>query len=122
MTAAMLRFLTAGESHGPSLTVIIEGMPAGLAHLVVPLIVLWACGELAAAEEAASELDAVTTTYTAPVFAASAALARKFGGDSSLAIAPDRKKFFSPRAYRQNPETASRDKYLLRNRADRVRA
>ncbi len=27
----MLRFLTAGESHGPQLTVIIEGLPAGLA-------------------------------------------------------------------------------------------
>ncbi len=27
----MIRFLTAGESHGPALTVIIEGMPAGLA-------------------------------------------------------------------------------------------
>jgi chorismate synthase len=27
----MLRFLTAGESHGPLLTVILEGMPAGLA-------------------------------------------------------------------------------------------
>ncbi len=27
----MLRFLTAGESHGPSLTAILEGMPAGLA-------------------------------------------------------------------------------------------
>jgi chorismate synthase len=27
----MLRFLTAGESHGPSLTVIVEGLPAGLA-------------------------------------------------------------------------------------------
>lgn len=26
----MLRFLTAGESHGPALTVIIEGMPAGV--------------------------------------------------------------------------------------------
>ena len=26
-----LRFLTAGESHGPSLTVIVEGLPAGLA-------------------------------------------------------------------------------------------
>ena len=26
----MLRFLTAGESHGPSLVVIIEGLPAGL--------------------------------------------------------------------------------------------
>ena len=26
----MLRFLTAGESHGKALTVIIEGMPAGL--------------------------------------------------------------------------------------------
>jgi chorismate synthase len=26
----MLRFLTAGESHGPSLTGILEGMPAGL--------------------------------------------------------------------------------------------
>ena len=26
----MLRFLTAGESHGPGLTVILEGMPAGL--------------------------------------------------------------------------------------------
>jgi len=25
----MLRFLTAGESHGPSLTIIVEGMPAG---------------------------------------------------------------------------------------------
>ena len=25
-----LRFLTAGESHGPGLTVIIEGLPAGL--------------------------------------------------------------------------------------------
>lgn len=27
----MFRFLTAGESHGPSLTAIVEGMPAGLA-------------------------------------------------------------------------------------------
>ncbi|GAB4537084.1 MAG: chorismate synthase [Anaerolineae bacterium] len=27
----MLRFMTAGESHGPSLTAILEGMPAGLA-------------------------------------------------------------------------------------------
>jgi chorismate synthase len=27
----MLRFLTAGESHGPALTIIVEGMPAGLA-------------------------------------------------------------------------------------------
>ena len=26
----MLRFLTAGESHGPSLTTILDGMPAGL--------------------------------------------------------------------------------------------
>ncbi len=26
----MLRFLTAGESHGPSLVVIVEGVPAGL--------------------------------------------------------------------------------------------
>src|SRR6204780_1763017 len=26
----MLRFLTAGESHGPSLVIIIEGLPAGL--------------------------------------------------------------------------------------------
>src|SRR5689334_5531525 len=27
----MLRFLTAGESHGPELLVIVEGMPAGVA-------------------------------------------------------------------------------------------
>ena len=27
----MLRWLTAGESHGPQLTVVIEGLPAGLA-------------------------------------------------------------------------------------------
>ena len=27
---AQLRFLTAGESHGPALTVILEGLPAGL--------------------------------------------------------------------------------------------
>ncbi|NIS33915.1 MAG: chorismate synthase, partial [Actinobacteria bacterium] len=26
----MLRFLTAGESHGPALTCIVEGLPAGL--------------------------------------------------------------------------------------------
>ncbi|MFZ4515172.1 MAG: chorismate synthase [Acidimicrobiia bacterium] len=30
----MLRFLTAGESHGPALTVIIEGMPAGVPVLL----------------------------------------------------------------------------------------
>ncbi len=30
----MLRFLTAGESHGPALTVIVEGLPAGLPILV----------------------------------------------------------------------------------------
>ena len=26
----MLRYLTAGESHGPALVVVVEGMPAGL--------------------------------------------------------------------------------------------
>ena len=26
----MLRFLTAGESHGPAVTAILEGLPAGL--------------------------------------------------------------------------------------------
>jgi chorismate synthase len=30
MTAAMLRFLTAGESHGKALVVIVDGVPAGL--------------------------------------------------------------------------------------------
>ncbi|HEX7135273.1 MAG TPA: chorismate synthase, partial [Iamia sp.] len=30
----MLRFLTAGESHGPALVVIVEGLPAGLAVTV----------------------------------------------------------------------------------------
>ena len=27
----MLRYLTAGESHGPALVAVIEGLPAGLA-------------------------------------------------------------------------------------------
>ena len=26
----MFRFLTAGESHGPGLTILVEGLPAGL--------------------------------------------------------------------------------------------
>ena len=30
----MLRFLTAGESHGPALVVIVEGLPAGLPILI----------------------------------------------------------------------------------------
>src|SRR5215471_11641486 len=30
MSARMLRFLTAGESHGQALVVIVEGLPAGL--------------------------------------------------------------------------------------------
>lgn len=30
----MLRFLTAGESHGPALTVVVEGLPAGLPILI----------------------------------------------------------------------------------------
>ncbi len=30
----MLRFLTAGESHGPALTVIVEGLPAGMPLLI----------------------------------------------------------------------------------------
>ena len=38
----MLRFLTAGESHGPSIVVILEGMPAG-----VPITVEEISGELA---------------------------------------------------------------------------
>src|ERR1700689_310937 len=38
----MLRFLTAGESHGPSIVVILEGMPAG-----VPITVEEIAGELA---------------------------------------------------------------------------
>ena len=33
----MLRFLTAGESHGPSLSVIVEGLPAGLSVRVEEL-------------------------------------------------------------------------------------
>ena len=33
----MLRFLTAGESHGPSLSVVVEGVPAGLAVSVEQL-------------------------------------------------------------------------------------
>ena len=35
---AMLRFLTAGESHGPALVVIVEGVPAGLAARCPPTI------------------------------------------------------------------------------------
>jgi len=33
-SSEMLRFLTAGESHGPALTVIVEGLPAGLPLLI----------------------------------------------------------------------------------------
>ena len=35
----MLRFLTAGESHGPTLVVTLDGMPAGL-QLDVPALVI----------------------------------------------------------------------------------
>ncbi|GIW10065.1 MAG: hypothetical protein KatS3mg061_1122 [Dehalococcoidia bacterium] len=38
----MLRFLTAGESHGPALTVIIDGLPAG-----IPLTEEWIARDLA---------------------------------------------------------------------------
>jgi chorismate synthase len=38
----MLRFLTAGESHGPILTAILDGMPANL-----PLSAEWINAELA---------------------------------------------------------------------------
>ena len=31
----MLRFTTAGESHGPALVSILEGMPAGMLTLIV---------------------------------------------------------------------------------------
>ncbi|HLH45827.1 MAG TPA: chorismate synthase [Acidimicrobiales bacterium] len=33
----MLRFLTAGESHGPGLVVVVEGLPAGLPVTVAPI-------------------------------------------------------------------------------------
>ncbi|NTW99969.1 MAG: chorismate synthase, partial [Geobacteraceae bacterium] len=33
----MLRYLTAGESHGPQLTAIIEGLPAGLSLTTDPI-------------------------------------------------------------------------------------
>ena len=35
-----LRFLTAGESHGPSLTAILDGMPAGLPLQLPPSLTL----------------------------------------------------------------------------------
>lgn len=38
----MLRFLTAGESHGPALVVVVEGLPAGL-----PILIEDVAGELA---------------------------------------------------------------------------
>src|SRR3954454_25007381 len=38
----MLRFLTAGESHGPALVVVVEGLPAGL-----PILIDDIAGELA---------------------------------------------------------------------------
>ena len=40
--AAVLRYLTAGESHGAGLVVIVEGLPAGL-----PILVEEVQGELA---------------------------------------------------------------------------
>ena len=33
----MLRWLTAGESHGPSLTAVLEGLPAGISISTVDL-------------------------------------------------------------------------------------
>ncbi|MGP0065004.1 MAG: chorismate synthase, partial [Isosphaeraceae bacterium] len=33
----MLRYLTAGESHGPALTAIVEGFPSGVVRDAVPI-------------------------------------------------------------------------------------
>ena len=49
----MLRFLTAGESHGPSLTAILDGMPAGL-PLTPPSLTL----NLLAGKKAMAQADA----------------------------------------------------------------
>ena len=40
----LLRFLTAGESHGPLLTVILEGMVAGLPLQRQPSTAIWRDG------------------------------------------------------------------------------
>ena len=50
------RFTTAGESHGPALVAVVEGLPAGLPGLgVLAGIALPAWGELKKAEKGKTE-------------------------------------------------------------------
>jgi chorismate synthase len=60
-TPMALRYLTAGESHGPALTAILEGLPAGLA-LSEDLI----AADLARRQTGAGSGDRMSLKRTAP--------------------------------------------------------
>jgi hypothetical protein len=64
-----LRFLTAGESHGPALSATIEGIPAGLPSLPMRLPWIWRVDSAATAAELAAPPSSRTGPRSWPAFA-----------------------------------------------------
>ncbi len=65
----MLRFLTAGESHGPELTAILEGMPAGLALAGADINADLACRQQGAGSGPRMAIEKDTVRITGGVMA-----------------------------------------------------
>ena len=111
----MLRWLTAGESHGPSLTAVIEGLPAGIEISTVQLAEALARRRLGYGRGARMKLELDEVTFTGGV-----RHGKTMGGPVAISIAntewPKWEQVMSPDVVDEDKLTGARAEALTRPR------
>jgi chorismate synthase len=111
----MLRWLTAGESHGPSLTAVIEGLPAGIEISTFDLAKALARRRLGYGRGARMKLELDEVSFTGGV-----RHGKTMGGPVSISIAntewPKWEQIMSPDAVEADKLTGARAEALTRPR------
>ena len=111
----MLRWLTAGESHGPSLTAVIEGLPAGIEISTIQLAEALARRRLGYGRGARMKLELDEVSFTGGV-----RHGKTMGGPVAISIAntewPKWEKVMSPDVVEEDKLTGARAEALTRPR------
>jgi len=111
----MLRWLTAGESHGPSLTAVIEGLPAGIEVSTLDLAQALARRRLGYGRGARMKLELDEVSFTAGV-----RHGKTMGGPVAISIAntewPKWEQIMSPDVVEADKLTGARAEALTRPR------
>lgn len=111
----MLRWLTAGESHGPSLTAVLEGLPAGIEISTIQLAEALARRRLGYGRGARMKLELDEVSFTGGV-----RHGKTMGGPVSISIAntewPKWDQVMSPDVVEEDKLTGARAEALTRPR------